>query len=237
MANNEDSKKQQESKEAAERKKRKYEEYLRRKHSWRKSFENFIDIADWTLAYFKGPIEELFGMDYNEFIHAIEEASWHPHNIDLLGNTVFENILASKAGWGWRNLNKIKNRDTAFGRLLRREKLIMGYTKRSGRKTSPFPFRFHKAPKSLTVLKDLVPATNPLIDNLIVPPSDREKVSKPRDEDCYFVELKTGLTDSQKHLSPNQKEKFPDIAEHVNLSIVSINLGLEPEIHVTNIDD
>lgn len=159
---------------------------------------------------------------FNEF--ELDPASG---NIGKIGEYLFQSALARIKGLAWINFNEIGDDPRLVGDFYKRRKLRLNYRKKSGVRDI-IPFRFKNALRASLFIEEILTAS-PIIDYLVILPSERPRVTLVEDKDCYFVEVKTlGKTLYPKY-SLNQKWVFYKYKD-LNIKIAEIDLSLNHSI-------
>lgn len=162
------------------------------------------------------------------------------YTIGELGMYLLKENIMYKRGWAYCDFNDIQDRDKALGTFIRRKCLSMNYQTRAEYSDKRYiDFRFKEAPESALVITEVLAQSRPVLDLLIIPPSERGKVTLPTDEDCYFIEVKT-TTSINEHgptFSPRQLEYFARIKDSINLLIAQVSLSLDGKLNLVPVDD
>ena len=168
----------------------------------------------------------------NEFINnfTIEPSSTA---LGKIGEYLFESKLTQINGLAYLNFNSLSSDNyKEIGLFLSKQKINMNYRKRSFKENKgdfiQIPFRFKEAPQASNLIGEILTAS-PVIDFLIIPPSDRKKVTLPREEDCIFLDVKT--INKSDHATYSDKQKWVYYKyKKLNLYSLIIDVTLDHKI-------
>jgi len=154
----------------------------------------------------------------------------NPTALGKIGEYLFESKLSTLDGLAYLNFNNLDTDNfEEIGRFLSKQRLVMNYRKRGkfGKRVQ-IPFKFQDAPKSAKLISEILTAS-PVIDFLVIPPSDRDKVTLPQEEDCIFLDVKTLNKSDHPTYSEKQKWVYYNYKD-LNLYSLVIDVTLKHEI-------